>query len=354
MQDNCQACCVYQETITITMCCPKLVELPPPPPGKTGWPWTEETPPLPETMSDGSSWPRISIVTPSYNQGQFIEETIRSVLLQGYPNLEYIIIDGGSTDNSVEIIKKYEPWLAYWVSEKDDGQTFAIQKGMEVTNGEILNWLNSDDYLLPGALHSVAASWCTGSNNAGIFVGDGISVNLRGELIRERRVSKIEDPLLPIFPKIAGGIQASWFFTRQAWEQVNGINVALNYTMDTDLYIRIFNSGFEIIQIQQALAAYRNHLASKTLSGWKQSISYKKTFYQSWVNKLPAAERPFYQKKINRLISKFFLSSIAENDNYLQRVYKAWLAIVHSPLFWIHPRYFWRIVLVIVKPNLYF
>src|SRR5262245_23266161 len=108
------------------MSCTRLIALPPPPPSKTGWPWTEESPPLPETMPDGSPWPRLSIVTPSYNQGQFIEATIRSVLLQGYPNLEYVVIDGASTDNSVGIIKQYEKWLTYWVSEPDSGQSCAI------------------------------------------------------------------------------------------------------------------------------------------------------------------------------------------------------------------------------------
>src|SRR5262249_37792728 len=94
--------------------------------GKSGWPWTVEAPQVAPLRSDGSSWPRISIVTPSYNQGAFIEETIRSVLLQGYPNLEYMVIDGGSADQTIEIIRRYEKWLTHWVSEKDRGQSQAI------------------------------------------------------------------------------------------------------------------------------------------------------------------------------------------------------------------------------------
>ena len=107
-------------------------------------------------MPDGKTWPKISIVTPSYNQGEFIERTIRSVLLQGYPNLEYIIIDGGSTDRSVELIGKYEPFIRYWVSEPDKGQSNAINKGFQHASGGIFAWLNSDDIYLPGALVAVA------------------------------------------------------------------------------------------------------------------------------------------------------------------------------------------------------
>ena len=112
-----------------------LKDLPAPPEGKTGWPWTEQSEPLPDRMPDGFDWPRFSIVTPSYNQEQFIEETIRSVLLQGYPNLEYIIIDGESKDKSVEIIKKYEQYLTYWTSEPDRSQSHAINKGWQKCTG---------------------------------------------------------------------------------------------------------------------------------------------------------------------------------------------------------------------------
>ena len=113
----------------VEMRCPALTELPPPPPGRTGWPWTEPRPHLADTMPNGQPWPRISIVTPSYNQGQFLEETIRSVLLQGYPDVEYMVIDGGSTDGTLEIIKKYAPWFTYCVSEPIPGRAMPLIRG---------------------------------------------------------------------------------------------------------------------------------------------------------------------------------------------------------------------------------
>jgi glycosyltransferase involved in cell wall biosynthesis len=107
-----------------------------------GWPWTEESSRLLSRTTEGSPWPRISIVTPSFNQGKFIEETIRSVLLQGYPNLEYFIMDGGSTDGSVEIIQKYSAWLAYWVSQTDHGQSDAIDQGLRLASGDFASQIS--------------------------------------------------------------------------------------------------------------------------------------------------------------------------------------------------------------------
>ena len=113
-------------------------------------------PALPAVMPDGSAWPRISIVPPSYNQGRFLEETIRSILPQGYPNLRYIVMDGGSSDNSVDIIRRYEPWIAHWQSARDEGQADAINKGLTLADGDIFQFINSDDVVAKGTLHTVA------------------------------------------------------------------------------------------------------------------------------------------------------------------------------------------------------
>lgn len=243
-----------------------LSQLPLPPTGKTGWPWTEETPPLPSTMPKGDPWPRISIVTPSYNQGQFLEETIRSVLLQGYPNLEYIIIDGGSTDNSVEIIKKYEPWLAYWVSEPDRGQSHAINKGWQIATGEIITYLCSDDFLMPNCLKEVAEYFIE-NPSIDILIGGVASVFVQDSL------GDFQFPFLPensptdltlLNPDKWFLPQASAFFSKKILDSVGRwVREDLHYTMDRELFYRTVRSGSVSLQ-KKNWATYRHHAESKT------------------------------------------------------------------------------------------
>src|SRR5262245_35427784 len=154
---------------------PHLTELPPPPAGRIGWPWTEASAPLAEAMPDGSPWPRVTVVTPSFNQARFVEATLRSILLQGYPNLELLVMDGGSKDGSVEIIKKYEPWLTHWVSEPDGGQSAAINRGLRRGSGAFATWINSDDMLERNALTNHASR--IGFDTGKVYVGDCLYIN---------------------------------------------------------------------------------------------------------------------------------------------------------------------------------
>ena len=256
------------------MHCPTLAELPPPPPSRTGWPWTEASPQLPNTMPDGHPWPRVSIVTPSYNQAKFIEETIRSVLLQGYPNLEYIVIDGGSTDGSAEVIRKYEPWLAYWVSEPDEGQADAINKGWRQSRGEIVAWLNSDDTYEPGALRIVAQEL---DSKKGRFVvyGNCTIIDDRGrfmEVVEPPPVSL--DSLIRYWMPVSVPPQPSAFLSRDVLRKVGLLNPCLRFAMDYDLWVRIAQS-YHFHYIPQILANYRLQPQSKTSQGWEP-------FFEEW------------------------------------------------------------------------
>lgn len=243
------------------MRCPNLKDLPQPPKCRTAWPWTQESPKLPEVMSDGKPWPKISIVTPNYNFGQFIENTIRSVLLQGYPNLEYIIIDAASTDNSVEIIKKYEKWLTYWVSETDSGQSQAINKGFAKATGEILAWLNSDDRYLPATLKIVAQS-AMAHPNAGAFAGRAQRINLKGKVLLEKEVPGLSfEEILNWHQYLA---QSSCFFRRKVWQQCGPLDETLHFQMDFDLWLKIARKS-SFIEIPEILSQQFFHKEAKTI-----------------------------------------------------------------------------------------
>lgn len=244
------------------MRCPTLNALPPPPEGKAGWPWTEETSWVPENMPDGKPWPKISIVTPSYNQGRFIEETIRSVLLQGYPDLEYIIIDGGSTDKTVEIIQKYEPWITFWTSEPDGGQTNAINKGFKRSTGAIVAWLNSDDLYTAGALRTAATVFAEQPRSAVVY-GEIDTVDADTSILSHIKSRKfnLEDlyrsDYLP---------QPASFISAEAIKKIGFLDERFHYAMDYDLWVRLGQKGAVMQYIPKTLAWFRLHGSSKSVS----------------------------------------------------------------------------------------
>ena len=244
------------------MRCPTLAELPPPPPGKAGWPWTIESPQLPNTTPDGRPWPRISIVTPSFNQGQFIEETIRSVLLQGYPDLEYVIFDAASTDDSVGIIKKYEPWLTYWESEKDRGQAHAINKGLTKSTGEIFNWINSDDMLVDGALGIIAR--CFGSADA---VAGGVSLS-DGEKAFELYNSGLDVPAL--MRRQCVFMQPGVWLRRPNMQRLGLFFEKMHYCFDKYYIIKYFEQFPNIVYDGSIFVKFRLHKDSKTVAHAKR------------------------------------------------------------------------------------
>ena len=238
-----------------------LSSLPAPVDRRTGWPWTEETPPLLPRLSDGK-WPKISIVTPSYNQGQFIEETIRSVLLQNYPNLEYIIMDGGSTDNTVSILEKYTDWISLWRSEKDNGQTHAINKGFEYASGFVRGYLNSDDLLVPASLEQVAHFTAPRSGQPIMILGNcerGYS---------PEQIFMIEVPVPPVTFIEAVSKDALWpqpatFWTQPEDTVPHRFNERLVFCMDYDFWHQLFKAGYQVVKLDATLAFYRHHLDAK-------------------------------------------------------------------------------------------
>jgi glycosyltransferase involved in cell wall biosynthesis len=226
---------------------------------KTGWPWIEEARSPSTPTPDDRPWPRISIVMPSLNQGPFIEEAIRSVLLQSYPGLELIVVDGGSTDDSVETIRAYAPWLASWMSEVDDGPADALNKGFTQATGEILGFLNADDFLLPGCLARVADEFLT-RPGADVVSGHGFMAKASSEL-GTRIFSDRWD-----FTRFVHGacilVQPATFFRRAAFQRVGGFHSESGTAWDAQLWADMALAGATFHAVDEPLAVHRIHAAS--------------------------------------------------------------------------------------------
>jgi glycosyltransferase involved in cell wall biosynthesis len=207
-----------------------------------------------------TSMPLVSIVTPSYNQAHFLETTIRSVLDQDYPNLEYIIIDGGSTDGSRQIIERYSSRLAWWVSERDQGQTDAINKGFAVARGEILAWLNSDDTYQPHAIKE-AVAFLQAHPEVGMVYGDANLIDEAGQVIgqfpaRQTNYRRLKRGYVHI-PQ-----QAS-FFRASLWRQVGPLDPTFYFAMDYDLWVRLARLA-PLQHTPRLWANFRLHAAGKS------------------------------------------------------------------------------------------
>ena len=227
-------------------------------------------------MPGGSPWPQFSIVTPSFNQAAFLEETIRSVLLQGYPSLEYFIIDGASSDSSVELIKEYQRWLAGWVSEPDRGQSHAINKGFSRCTGDLVTFQNSDDFYLPGAFQDAGQRWAQ-EKGAGMVVGGFHYVD--GFKMRQTAIPAT----LPHPGPIDLGVtldpwrlhQVSVFYATHALDQVGrSVREDLHYNMDRELLYRV-SRQYKTLLSPRAYGAFRWHADGKSISNmFKADMEY--------------------------------------------------------------------------------
>ncbi|MGC8800602.1 glycosyltransferase family 2 protein [Chloroflexus sp.] len=248
--------------LTVTWTIPTITDLPPPPPDRQGWPWTIATPPAPALLDDGRPWPRITIVTPSYQQAQYLEEAIRSVLLQGYPNLEYIVMDGGSRDGSVAIIERYAPWLSYWQSQRDGGQSAALADGFARATGEILAWINSDDRLQPGALQRVGRFFAKRPGLA-FASGDVNFIDADGR-VTARIFALPPNGKLTAQLGVHRWPQQGCFWRRSVYEHVGGVDRSLRFCMDRDLFIRLSIAGPSRRIPGPPLGDFRLHEEAKT------------------------------------------------------------------------------------------
>jgi glycosyltransferase involved in cell wall biosynthesis len=208
--------------------------------------------------------PLVTIVTPSYNQGRFLERTILSVLEQDYPNIEYMVIDGGSTDQSVDIIKKYSDRLAYSVSEKDKGQSDAINKGWKRSKGVYCCYLNSDDALYPGAISTIVAAFLE-NPRAGIIYGDYTFINENDDVLELVTSQQIDFKRLLIDGQMPTIAQPSSFYLTSLVRELGYLDEKLHLSMDYDLILKL-SSISELAHVPRQISYFRLHGASKTSS----------------------------------------------------------------------------------------
>jgi glycosyltransferase involved in cell wall biosynthesis len=290
------------------------------------------------------TYPRISIITPSYNQGHFIEETIRSVLNQGYPNLEYIIIDGGSTDQTVEIIQRYENQITYWVSEPDRGQTHAINKGLARATGDILAYLNSDDYYLPNTLLKVAEYFAQ-FPQTDLLHGRCRYVNEQGEKVGEQwgDIQSFEEiiDLWGVWWHRRQFVQPEVFWSKRMGDRIGEFREDLHYVMDYEYWCRILRAEGLVGRVEDELTCFR--LTATQKSNQSEAVAAELLqVVQPWLwsrqtalslpDRLRLQGQWLYQAVLLREIAK---SVNADDATLLRWVKSAFTMLQHPQIFWV-------------------
>lgn len=252
------------------MRCPSLNELPAPPTGKTGWPWNEEVAQIESSPPGGGDWPCLSLVSTCLNRAEYIEESIRSALLQGYPNIDFVIIDGGSTDGTVAIIEKYRPWISSFVSEPDDGPGFAANKAFKLIKGDRMVYVLSDDSLLPGALEAVGRHHV--EHPEALLVAD---IVIHDQATGEERVAEQNAFNLKHLVEFWKDEKGAAFWSGigilipvPLLKEMGGYDVSLRYASDAEMNIRLL-SRTSAVYIHETIARFRVHAGSLTMGETK-------------------------------------------------------------------------------------
>ena len=279
--------------------------------------------------------PKISIVTPSYNQGEYIEKTIRSVLLQNYANLEYIIIDGGSTDNSVDIIKKYEDWIFFWKSQKDKGQTDAINQGLKMATGDIVAYINSDDYYLPETFLKVSEAFSQGKQwvaGAVFYTYDKV----QKEAVRwAPNLDSSPSDFLVWLAKGGGLPQPGVFWSKSFVDQFGYFREDMHYCFDTEYWLRCLYNGKKLHYINANFAKRIIHPDCKTELNPEKFDAEFKNIQKEYLKKLPEKSQKDFTRVEKRVRSRKFLNEYRnefDKKNYWKSGIKLKSAFFSSPV----------------------
>lgn len=256
------------------------------------------------------SEPKISVITPSFNQAAFLEATLKSVLDQQYPQTELIVMDGGSTDGSADILKKFDARLAHWVSEKDRGQSHAFNKGLAKATGDIIGWLNSDDLYLHPCMRE-AAEYFAAHPEVDIVFADYIFIDEHGRYLRRRREPAFDFNAY-VWTEDCYHANCAGFFRKRVFDRLGGLSEEFHYGMDYELYLRAHREGFRFGHVRSYWGAYRFHSQSKSIAAFDKQQSDARVIFERFRGTPSsgpgfAARKKFYAAQ--RIVKKALLGS---------------------------------------------